>query len=195
MNKQTVLERAKAAVSAVDGLLTRLDKLTNDAQTLSASIAALQNDEADLLKSEATEEQKVKSLLKVRATIDVKSAALKKLQAEIGAVHDEVRVLGDKANLFVGAVHDALVASRRAKVSEHLKALFIAQAQLELQRFLPYSLAVHEIETGIDRLQWYPAAQADRNVSTARNVRSTFDQLATLAEAEENLEIIASESW
>jgi chromosome segregation ATPase len=195
MIKSQVLERAEAAVSTLDGLLTHLDKLTNDAQTLSSAIEALKVDENNALQSEAAEEQKIKSILRTRAAIDVKSASLKKLQNEIGAIQEDIRPVGDKANLFIGAIFDALVVSRRARVSLQLEAIFIHQAQLELQRFLPYSVAVHEIETGIGRLQGYIAAQVERNVDTARKVRPVFDQLAALAEAEEHLEVVTGADW
>lgn len=85
--------------------------------------------------------------------------------------------------------------ARRNRASEQLKGIFIHQAQNELQRYLPYSLAVHEIEVGIGRLQWFTAARPEDNVATARKVRATFNQLAAFVEAEENIELIVGASW
>lgn len=195
MNKETVLDRAEASVATVASKLSELDSLINDAQNLSEAIEALENDEADLLASDRPEAQKHKALLSLRASLDIKQANLDKLNKEISAVKSDVRILGNKANLFLGALFDALVVARRALVSEQLKALFVPQAQLELQRFLPYSAAVQEIEPGIERLQWFPVTQIENNVATARKVRATFDKLAELVEADENISIIVSESW
>jgi hypothetical protein len=195
MQTTEVLQKAAAAVAAVESKLAELDSLTANDKTQSEAIEAIQNDVANLLKSEATEEQKVKSLLKVRATLDVKNANLAKIRNEIGAAQEELRTVGDKAQLWIGALIDALVVARRNRVSEKLQKLFIPQSQLELKRFLPYSLLVHQIEPGIERLQWYPVAQAERNVATARKVRPTFDQLAKLVEAEEQIELIVGPNW
>src|SRR4051812_26550636 len=179
-NKTEVLEAANKAVQNVDSKLLELDELTNKADKLDGEITELTNAEKVLLASEKSEEAKLKEILRLRASVDIKSANLAKVRNEIAATQDELRALGTRADLFIGALYDAVLVSRRNRASDHLKALFIPAVQLELSRFVQYSFLVNELENGIGRLSWFPAAQVERNVAEARKVRAVFDALKAL---------------
>jgi len=193
--KTQILERAEASVAAVDNLLTKLDSLNNDQKTLSESIAASKANEADILASDAKEGPKINSLLRVRAELDVRSASLAKVGGEIAATQEELRIAGQKANLFLGALIDALTVARRERVTELLKGIFIERAIKELTSYLPYSLLLQEVEPGVERLQFYPVARVSDNVATARKVRPTFDALKSLVESEEHIELVVGAAW
>ena len=59
----------------------------------------------------------------------IKQPSVAKLNSAIGDVKDEVRTVGTKADLYLGALSDALVVQRRARVSEQLAAMSVPQAQ------------------------------------------------------------------
>src|ERR1700704_1486126 len=104
--KTQILERASASVAAVDGLLTHIDRLNDNAKDLESSVEASKQSESEILESDAPESKKVAALLKSRAELDVRSANLAKIRNEIGALQAELRPVGDKVQLFLGALID-----------------------------------------------------------------------------------------
>jgi len=132
-NTTEVLTKAEASIAAVDRLLIHLDQLNHDAQTLSESIATLQNDEAEILASDKAADKRLKPLLEVRAKLSLAEADLAKIRNEISALQSDLRTVGDKANLFVGALIDALTVARRNRVTELLKGIFIDRVIKELE--------------------------------------------------------------
>jgi hypothetical protein len=183
MKTTEVLTRAEASVKLVEAKLAELKKLENDKQALAESIEETKQSEADILAGSQAEESKVKALLKVRTTLEVRQSNLAKLTSAIDAAKDDVRAAGDRANLFFGALYDALIVATRARLVEQLKAIFIPRAIPEIQKYLAYSIAVDQIEKQIGRSH------------TPAQIRQAFDKLRALAESEENLEVITSESW
>jgi hypothetical protein len=192
--KTEVLTRAEAAVAAVERKLLTLNDLEKKAGELSEAIEGLVQEESELLASEQDEQSKIKALLKLRATADVKRSSVAKIRAEIGATTDEIRLLGGKAELFLGAIRDALLLNRKQRIGAEIKSHFVKNAWLEIDRLLSAANLVREIDE-IPRL-FFPANHMDTSIDSARKVRSQLDLLSSYVTVEPNeFEIIASESW
>lgn len=194
MNTTDILQATEASVSAVESKLTELDKLSENAQALSESIAALQNDETDLLASDAKSETRVKKLVEARARLDVAKADLSKVLIENEVAKEEVISLGIHADKFLCAIRDALVHARTDRVLAELAGLFKSNVLLELKRFAQFSLLVDEVESGHDRFVWV-RSRPDLGLSNASKIRAEYDRLAAMANLEANLEIVVAPIW
>src|SRR5258708_27789268 len=120
MKTNEVLTRAELAVKLVEERLTYLESLNAKTAELADALVQLNNDEADLLASDKPEKSKVKLLIELRATIDVKQADHAKLKTEIYDVTTESITAGNKVNLWLGALSDALITSRTNPRTDHL---------------------------------------------------------------------------
>jgi hypothetical protein len=203
MNSQDVLQKAKAAVAAVESKLQNLNDAEKKVTELSEAIEGLVQEESDLLAGEGSEEQKTKALLRLRASSDVKKSNLGKLLIETEALREEAIELGIHSDKFICAIRDALVncpervpaPSRSAAVLTELGKLFKKNVLLELKRFVSYSLPVDEIEgNGHDRFVWVRTRQ-DIGLANASKLRAEFNRLSALAEVEPELEIIVGSDW
>ncbi len=192
MNKQTVLEKASFAVSNADAKLAELTTLETKAAELDKEIATLTQDEQAILQSDKSDESKTKKLIEARTRREVKESNLAKLKSEIEATTQETIALGIHADKFLCALRDALVAARTDQVLNALGNIFKKQVILELKRFIPFSLAVDEIEgNGNDRFVWVSTRQ-DLGLSNARRIRAEFNRLVAMADSEADLDIIIS---
>jgi hypothetical protein len=193
MNKTEVLSKAADAISAVEQKLTALEKLNADTQAITESVETLKESESTILAGDQSEEQKVKSLLKLRAILDVKSAALEKAKSEAAALTSETIESGARCNLWLGAIRDSVVPFRKARIGAELKALFIPQAALEVDRLLDFSLAVRELAQ-VDAL-YFSANRMEQSLSSCRKLRGVFGILSGAAEAETELVEVIAGDW
>jgi hypothetical protein len=194
MKTTDVLQKASAAVSAVEQKLTELGKLTNDAKELADSIEAAKQSESEILASQQKESAKLKKLLELKTTVEIRLADEKKLKADIAASEEEVIALGSRANLWLGALRDALISARKQRIGGQVKSLFVPQAKFEIDRLLPYLLAVREIDS-LDSL-FFAAHKVELSLASCRKIRPTFDALRGMAESEPELvEVVAGADW
>ncbi len=195
MNTNEVLSKTEAAVVAVESKLQELTDLEQKAAQLDQEIAALTQGEQDILASNKADEIKTKKLIEARTIREVKASNLSKLKNEIAAIEGEAIALGLYANNFIGALRDALVASRTERVLEGLTQLFKPNVLLELKRFASFSLLVDEVEgNGHDRFIWVPS-RLDMCLDNCKKLRAEFNRLSAMTESEPSIEIITSEGW
>jgi hypothetical protein len=194
MNKDTVLKKATASVVAVEAKLNELDKLHLQAAKLADLIQTAHDSEAEILASSDEEATKVRNLLKTRAARDARSAGLNATNAEISAVEQEIITLGYRASLWLGSLRDGVTAAAKERVGAQVKAFFIPQAALELDRLMTYSLPVRAIDE-LDRL-FFSGHNVPVSLDCARKLRPTLDTLEKLANSEPKLvEVIVGENW
>jgi hypothetical protein len=193
MKTNEVLQAANDAVTAVDQALSKFDKLRNDEKEIANAVEAAKQAESEILAGDQKESAKLKKLLEIRATAEIRLADEKKLKAEISAAEDEAIAIGSRANLWLGALRDALISARKARIGAQVKALFVDQARFEIDRLLSYSLAVREIDS-LDVLL-FATSNVPVSLASCRKVRANFDVLASAANSEPELEVIAGESW
>ena len=191
MKTNELLTRAELAVKLVEDRLTYLESLNTKTAELADVLVQLSNDEAELLASDKPEKAKVKSLLEVRATIDCKEADLEKVKAEIYDVTSESITAGNKVNLWLGALSDALITARIKRVTDQLEEIFLRAAMFEVRRFVGYSKVVQEVSS-LDSLH----LPTDRKnaIAICRKLRPAFNKLSAAAKAEpEEFDIIAGD--
>src|SRR5260221_8923253 len=168
-----LLTRAELAVKLVEERLSYLDSLNTKTAELADVLVQLNNDEADLLASDKPEKSKVKLLIELRATIDVKQADHAKLKTEIYDVTTESITAGNKVNLWLGALSDALITARTKRVTDQLEEIFLRAAMFEVRRFVGYSKVVQEVSR-LDSLH----LPTDRKnaVAICRKLRPAFNK-------------------
>ncbi len=191
MKTNELLTRAELAVKLVEDRLTYLESLNTKTAELADVLVQLNNDEADLLASDKPEKSKVKLLIELRATIDVKQADHAKLKTEIYDVTTESITAGNKVNLWLGALSDALITARTKRVTDQLEEIFLRAAMFEVRRFVGYSKVVQEVSS-LDSLH----LPTDRKnaVAICRKLRPAFNKLSGAANTESaDLEVIAGD--
>jgi hypothetical protein len=133
--------------------------------------------------------------VEVRARRNVHVANLSKTKNNIGATEQEAIALGNRADYWLGAVRDALIVSRKARVMRELEATFSKRVLLELSGFVEFSLLVQQVESeGHGRFFW-SAAQPEKSLDNCTKIRLLADHLIGLAKSEPEIEIIVSQSW
>jgi hypothetical protein len=194
MTKSEVLQRTEASVVSVESKLNELDKLHLQAAKLADLIQNAQDAEADILSSNAPEKDKVSALLRVRAQRDARQAGLNATKAEISAVEQEIITLGNRAELWAGALRDSVTAAAKSRVGGIVKAYFKQAAHIEIDRLLSVSLAVRAIDE-LDR-PFFMSANIPLSIANARKLRPTFNALEELANNEPELsEVIVGADW
>jgi hypothetical protein len=180
MNKNEVLDAAEKAVQNVESKLSEIAELSAEATRLESEISKQAQAEAEILASDKSDESKVKKLLEVRARRDVHVANLSKTKNNIGATEQEAIALGNRADYWLGAVRDALIVSRKARVMRELEATFSKRVLLELSGFVEFSLLVQEVESeGHGRFFW-SAAQPEKSLNNCTKIRLLADHLIGL---------------
>jgi hypothetical protein len=81
----------------------------------------------------------MRPLLEVRAKRDIAAADLEKVNSAISLAKEEAIANAIVAYGWWVKLKDGLIVSRRARIVEEVKAHFVEQAHLELDRFLPYA--------------------------------------------------------
>jgi hypothetical protein len=193
MNTSETFQHAHNAVEAVESKLASLDELQTQSAELTAGIEQLAKEESDTLAGNSSEESKVKALLKLRTTRDVKAASLATVKADIAATKDEITAAGVAAYRWTEAIVHGLAESRKSRVLEHLKTVFVKEAMSEVSRFLPYAI---EVKTVADLQYWACWVKPDECLENAGKIRGVFDKLTAFAgEESDDLDFIVSESW
>jgi len=184
MNKETVLEKANSAVEAVEASLEKLNDAENKATELSEGIESLLQEETELLASEESEAVKNKSLLKIRVAVDVKKSLLAKVDAQISSLLEQTISLGIYSYNYIGAIRNALVASRKSRALAELEKLFPPTVFLDVQRYVGMSLPVHEIENGGASQPTWVWSRPDQCLDGCRGLRSEFARLSAMVESD-----------
>ena len=191
MKKTDLIKIAEKSVQAVETNLAQLDSHTAEAARLQAEIADLEQSEKEILASDKTADRRLKPLLEVRAKRDLTAADLDKVTSAIALSKKETIQSAIVAYGWLVKLKDGITVSRRERIGSIVKAHFVEQAHLELDRFLPYANLVREIEL-IEHLVFVPSVQPEMCLSNARKLSARLGLFIGFAATEPaDLEIIA----